>query len=276
MNLLDYLKSLAKSENIRLEVRFDNATLRHTSTVIVDEIVVSGGTSSDINTSKKIAIAEAFERLLIKNINEKELFLLNKYPTTCGFAAGFDNESTKNRSLCEAIERWGWSNWIDHGYSLDNTTERWKNFLKSYNNLEFDNFSIYEKTFKIYFENEFIDLYFLVFLGFTNDGVFPGSRVRYSKDDLIDHAIDESIRNKKNFLLNKDYKTLASKRNLYFGKNKQVALIQIEKSKNENWPELKIKLLQDYSTNIPGVFLWRCLIDNFIGWDKGDETRFVY
>jgi hypothetical protein len=42
------------------------------------------------------------------------------------------------------------------------------------------------------------------------------------------------------------------------------------------WKDPDIRLFREVDTKVPGVYLWRCLFSDYIGWHLGDENRFVY
>ncbi len=66
----------------------------HSTLITTDNHAYAGGTSYDLNEARLICAAEAIERAhffksLKSSVNNPRL-LLNEYPTTCGFAAGFE------------------------------------------------------------------------------------------------------------------------------------------------------------------------------------------
>jgi hypothetical protein len=63
---------------------------------------------------------------------------------------------------------------------------------------------------------------------------------------------------------------------IYFSKNSSQALKQIAAATNPDWPNPEILLLREYDTQIDSVYIWRCLMKDFVGWHLGDEKRFVY
>jgi hypothetical protein len=123
---------------------------------------------------------------------------------------------------------------------------------------------------------------FVVFIGETEYGVFAGSRVSSSIDNLWEHAIIEAIRNYNNSIFygkhpeSINLKNKVATRLMYFSKNKDEALKQIAAATNTDWPSPEILLLREYDTQIDSVYLWRCLMKDFVGWHLGDEKRFVY
>src|SRR5690606_24110979 len=245
----------------------------------------SGGTSSNLEAAKRIAVAEAFERSLLSEIakdsNSRKDFLIEENPSSSGFAAGFKQENTEFRALCEGLECWAWSKWIDDGYKVLRVNKPEKlTKLTKYLLSPFKENLWFSKSFQIMFKNNILNLNFVVFLGCSENGIFSGSRVSTSMDELWEHPVIEAYRNYKNFLLYSQAKfpltDIIQKRVIYFAKNKQCAIDQINRASREDWPQPEILLLKDYRTNHPEVFLTRCLMKNFLSWNLGDVSRFVY
>lgn len=245
----------------------------------------SGGTSSDHETSKRIAIAEAFERSFLTCIArdplQRKQFLIDKHPSSSGFAAGFSKDSTSFRALCEGLECWAWSKWIDENYVLPrisqphHLTRLTHHLLKFFNDTQW-----YSKSFNVIANDRYFNLHFVVFLGFTDDGIFSGSRVSTINDEIWEHPVIEAYRNLKNFLLyqksNFELKDIIQQRSIFFAQNKDLALDQINKTHLIQWPQPEICLLRNYQTELPEIFLTRCLMKDFTSWHLGDVTRFVY
>lgn len=247
---------------------------------------LAGGTAVDKEMAKRIAVAECFERaLFLKLIAEpssrKEL-LLDESPGTSGFAAGFEERGTAYRSACEAVERWAWSQWIDHGHRLPSMTPpTLKDSLARHHAGLFDSVS--------YFQLELpapavpglpAKLMFSVALGFEGKGVFAGSRVTTSADDPWGHALIEASRNLSNQKLPRDVlddsANVIGRRARYFGDHAAEAVAQIDRAKKADWPAPKFRIHAKVTTGVDGVFLFRSLCDDFVPWHLGDETRFVY
>lgn len=246
----------------------------------------SGGTSSNRDTALRIAVAEAFERsFFYKIIEQKKLekeFELINFPSTSGFAAGFDDKPTRFRAICEGVERWVWSKWIDEKFKIDEDTLTKKlSPLAEHLLSDFKECIWFKKDFFVPISpRENLNLSIVIFLGFTENGVFPGSRVSTMRDDLHEHPVIEAHRNLINFKLHlqspKECKDIIEKRTFFFGDNKQIALNQIKDSTKNEWPTIELQLLKKFETNIPEVFLYRCLFKDFIGWHSGGTERFVY
>lgn len=252
-----------------------------------EKSILAGGSSKDKETAIRIAIAEAFERSLVKSIINNEVlssqFLLDHFPSSSGFAAGFNDYQTKFRSICEGFERWAWSKWIDDGFNIplvnpdkDKISSLGKFLLKSFNETYW-----FGKEFELTIpDSGSIKLYLIIFLGCNNNGIFPGSRVTSLRDDLFEHPVIEAHRNFINYEMNSseliDHRDIIQKRIIFFGKNKALAFKQIDEANKENWPTPEIRLLKNFPTEHPQLFLYRCLMKDFIGWHEGDVTRFVY
>lgn len=251
-----------------------------------NSLTISGGTSKDHYQAIRIAISEAFERIIVKKIFQdhvlKNEFLLNEYPSTSGFAAGFNKKNTQFRAICEGLERWSWSKWIDQSFKIDQIDEpSLLSELSMHFRKYFKQAYWFEKKFNLYADSlGFLNLHLVIFLGFTDEGVFPGSRVSTIDDNLYEHPVIEASRNYENYLLNKktniDSDNIIKERVIFFGENKQIALKQVNQATKTDWPQPKIRLLKDYDTGHPEIFLTRCLMQDFIGWHEGDVTRFVY
>jgi len=248
---------------------------------------ISGGTFSDKETAMRIAVAELVERCFFQELCKTELksqYYIDDYPSTCGFAAGFDNKSTRFRAICEGVERWVWSQWIDHKLNLPiDISEKKYTILTQALTADFDQTISYSKVFQVKIsESEFLKLKFVVFLGCKDDGIFAGSRVSSAGDELWEHAAVEASRNYKNsgfyakYPEKIDYKSTFVTRLLYFSKNKNEALKQIAATVNNNWPKPELLVLKQLDTGFNSIFVWRCLFKDYIGWHVGDEKKFVY
>ncbi len=251
---------------------------------------ISGGTHKTKEVAIRIAIAELLERAYFKKIiNDKDLaseFMFDRFPTTCGMACGFENDKTKLRAVAEGLERWVWSKWIDEGYLMDsmpfnelNLTPLSKELLARFE----EGGQFYQKKF-MFLNQEF---YFSVFLGVTENGIFAGSRVALKEDELWEHALIEAYRNYSNYLISANeqpnvslsseiQKSIVAQRVFYFGSNKNEAIKQIKNATKKDWPIPQLDFIKEFNTGQEGVFIWRCILQDWMGWHLGDEKRFVY
>ncbi len=146
--------------------------------------IISGGTAQAGDLAKRIAIAEAFERsylsIIRKSSELREKFMWDQFPSSSGFAAGFDRQTTRFRSICEGLERWSWSQWVDKKYILPSLNSENLNLCPLAKELArpFDKTFWFKKNFQLVISNEeSFDLSFVVFLGCFKNGIFAGSRV---------------------------------------------------------------------------------------------------
>lgn len=248
--------------------------------------VFCGGTANDQDTAIRIAVAEAFERSYLNIIAAdpiaKSEFDLVNFPSSSGFAAGFDLDTTRFRAICEGVERWAWSKWIDDKLfiaPMEKSPPLSK--LGIYLQQSFEQVFWYKKDFKLKVSNdESLNLQLVIFLGCKDEGIYPGSRVSTSHDNLLDHPIIEAHRNLTNAELNKSenktFNDIIEQRTHYFATNKLHALKQMAESIKTDWPQPEIALLKRFDNTAPGVFLFRCLLKDFTGWHLGPIDRFIY
>lgn len=286
MSLLDQLKKLNPSfvGFAEQEINIKDRTIGY-HVYGIDELghSFSGGTSSCREEALRIAVAEAFERSFVAALFfdefKRKQFSLDKFPSSSGFAAGFESLPTFKRSICEAVERWAWSKWIDEGYSLDLVSEPYRpTELASHLVSFFEEFKWFKKDLSINIDGVELDLKFVVFVGFKGEGVYPGSRVSFSEVDLWEHPVVEAFRNLNNCSSpeTSSNEDIIARRAIFFSTNRKLAEEQMTTSKNSIWPKPELELCSNIPTEIPGIFLWRSLCSHYLGWDKGQLSRFVY
>lgn len=241
--------------------------------------VVGGGTGNTLEVATQIAIAEALERrvfLKLFNSNDRK-YLVDIYPTSCGFAAGFDEKSVKFRSICEAVERWAWEQWIDKNHNLKKIVPSSITPLAKYFLSKFDGYTFLYRDIPLKLEEQIFPLRLMVFLGFKNGGVFPGSRVTVAGDDMFTHPVVEAFRHLdiyENTLSKREAKDIVELRIKYFGENGD------DIQKNINLPDVKNwqvpELLFCEKIHSEDFFVYRSLCKNFWGWHQGHVNRFIY
>ncbi len=247
---------------------------------------ISGGTHPRREIARRIAIAEALERVVVEKLSRdqslKDRFLLDEFPSSSGFAAGFDDVTTKNRAICEGVERWAWSQWVDYEKGLieENPLSVSMDPLSQYFMSQFDDTKFFSKDLTVSVSGRPFRFKFYVVIGLKGDGVFPGSRVTSGKLMGWDHGILEAWRNLNNFEVsqknsNEEAKNWLSERVKYYGRNGKKALERISQIQNQSWPEGQIRLLSAVPLELQNVHVWRCLLRDFLPWQTGDETRFV-
>lgn len=248
-----------------------------------ESIVKAGGTGETREVALRIAYAELIERATfhkiskLPNLNLK--FQFPNFPTTCGFAAGFSKADTKNRAICEAIERWCFSEWIDEGKFIEEYQPSKLNSITQYFVSKFDHVEFYIKKIDVQFIDELnVDtLYFCACLGYKKDGVFLGSRVSNDIEDLFQHAAVEAFRAN---IIHDNLDTSMRKGNFYtdrikyWGSNKN-NLPDLKNFEQTAFSKPKLALLEEY-TESEDYFVFRALCEKFQPWHIGDEKRFVY
>lgn len=159
----------------------------------------AGGTDVNPEIARRICAAEAIERSYVSRLKESDPRL-----TSCGFAAGFEEKPTIFRAVCEAVERWAWSKWIDDAYSLNRANPKYERPLEVHFASYFSEVFAFSRS--IHSDSSlwptFMDknLEFYVAIGQVDGGIFPGSRVTTGVDKRWDHPILEAWRHRMIFL----------------------------------------------------------------------------
>lgn len=245
---------------------------------------IGGGTCSTRDSSIRVALAESIERstyLSLLNSSLANRFRLDAFPSTCGFAAGFEKKSTLFRAICEAVERWAWSKWIDARHFIPDALQpQMIGALGTHFLSHFPSSRFFRRTMIVEGPQiGILELELCIFLGITDRGVFPGSRVCTKSDDLWTHSIVEAWRHKRIFDspdLEAVSDTFPFNRIRHFGHNSEAALRIIDSCQGNTWPRARLTLVQDFQFSESNVYLFRALCDDYIGWHEGDERRFVY
>jgi hypothetical protein len=247
----------------------------------------AGGTHENKIVARQICAAEAIERAHVRMARESteqgnDPLLLVEIPTSCGFAAGFESQPTIFRAVCEAVERWCWSKWIDEGYSPARVEVKTETRLGLYFSLEFDSVHWFRSSVKISGKMlpDFIprSLIFSAAICAKNGGIFPGSRVSTEVDDLITHPLLEAWRHRAIYNIELQDQTPADiidKRIKYYGKNGEATLSRLLTNKVNPPPSCQIRLISNVAKS-KTYEVWRSLADDYIPWHEGDEKRFVY
>lgn len=261
--------------------------------ITTSTVPFAGGTARDLNTARRICIAEAVERAtflkLIRSETKEQLdeLLLKEYPTTCGFAAGFDERKTTFRATCEAIERWAWSQWIDKGFGLMQVQPQLKTELSSKFEKHFDSVHYFRTHIKLSGKQRpsFVgeDFLFNVVIGVKADGIFPGSRVTTVNDESWEHPLLEAWRHHQIFVneLSKgSLNGLFDRRIKRFGEAGLETLSKVLSLERRKFPSPELCMMKRVATgSLDGLNqyqVWRALCREYIGWHLGDENRFVY
>jgi hypothetical protein len=262
--------------------------------VTLDRLALGSGCHQDRNTARRIAVAELLERACVNEIkkahkasDEFKDLLLSDYPTTCGFAAGFEAQKTCLRSVTEAFERWVWSKWIDELFYINKVhvansslTALAKYFVSDFVSVDF-----YEIGMKFSLPNgNAIEVKFgAVIAQDKSEGVYPGSRVCTIADDPWEHALLEAWRHlqlaqqmeQESPTVHAD-RPIFQRRVLHFAQHGDLALTQVAAAHKPLWPNPTLRVHARVPCRSNDFFLWRSLMSNFVGWDQGPIERFVY
>ena len=255
----------------------------HATGLTAQGIALGSGFHSSREMARRISISELLERAVFrigKTASWGGPFLLKEFPSTSGFAAGFDSKATRIRAVLEAHERWAWSKWIDDGFRVEEVTG-----IATLSKLSTSLLGVFDSI--RFFHCQFMGdmdlsgqaqkLHFGVLLGLKDDGVFPGSRVAMNPDDIWDHAAVEAWRHHQLTRVNSSQpQDIIQKRAHYFSTRSSEALRVIDGAKIQTWPRAELRFLGEVPLNKKSFFVWRALPKDFIGWHLGDETRFVY
>lgn len=251
----------------------------------------AGGTAGDLNLARRICVAEAIERASFINVSIKkkvdDLYLLEEYPTTCGFAAGFNVNHTIFRSICEAVERWAWSKWIDDELGIPEVEVNLSSELSQFYSDAFDRVHFFQREIKLSDKllPSFIgsDFHLSIAIGVKGKGIFPGSRVTTLEDEPWEHSLLEAWRHKiilENEILQSEPETLFDRRIKHFGEDGLDTLSKIRSFSIGEFPRPQLRLLKEVARGKYDIsnlyYVWRALCSDYVGWDKGDDTRFVY
>lgn len=254
----------------------------HFNILNTQEVALAGGCSASRDTAARIAIAELVERWAFFESQKARAadLLLEEYPTSCGFAAGFEEAPTVYRAIAEAIERWCWSKWIDEGLNvaLVAAPKKLSPIAQKFSAF-FEEILFFEQRVIAPAELSKMPLRFAVALGVNKHGVFPGSRVCTMTEDPWEHALVEAWRHKVIASTSEAKSAKAhfySSRVLHFATNRTAAFDQIQKAQDrKDWPSPNLKLLKKVNSPI-GTHVWRALCQGYKSWHLGPEPRFVY
>jgi len=278
------------NEKLIKDVRFKLSPLKNEQKVIgwnctalvKDDYHLGTGTSSDKEMASKIASSEYLERKFIDicqyDERLKSKFEIYSHPGSNGFALGYEPLSTNLRSICEALEGWAWSKWIDDKYAIDKIEMPVKfNELSRYFLSHFDRSDFYRKDFEVELENTKLSLQIGIVTSFKDTGVFVGTRVASIGENIWEHALMEAWRCliiSENQELNKGH-DIVHDRIIFCSQNADCAKNQIRQATQVNWPQPKIKKnVQEIFDG--GFYLSRTILNDYKNWYQGPIDRFVY
>lgn len=245
-----------------------------------DNVSYSGGFGCDLQEANKIACAEFIERSMVKRYRSSELsrrrWFLDKHPTTCGFAVGFDKKKTILRSLCEGVERLVMSQWIDGQKPLDKVQPALSD-LGNYFGKQFDSVVYYKAKLPVLVNKKLLDVSAGISIGQKDDGVFLGSNASLSEVNLWDHALLESFRHLLIFRNTPNVGRFPADRTHFFAKNKHIGLSSIPIGPPSIWrmPEILFFRVEPLPTKRP-TYIARSIFKDWEPWHTGGVNRFLY
>lgn len=258
--------------DIEKEVFISNIT-SNSGTILGSSI--RNNTTDSVNAS----ISEAIERTIFKSIIDKDRYLINSHPSTCGFAVGLEELKVSLRSRLEGFERWVFSNWIDHQIFIPQIKTIPTSKMFSILAEDFVEIKLFEQR----FSPEESDLPFTTSFGaivaLTNIGCFLGSRTWFNDENDWDHALAEAWINKRIFDnggVSLQKKSIIEERILFYGKNKRLGLNSIPTESVRQWPKATTLLHTEVFECPKPFYMFRTIYNNHNSWTYGDRNRFVY
>ncbi|MBX3022684.1 MAG: hypothetical protein KF799_13510 [Bdellovibrionales bacterium] len=247
---------------------------------------ISSGFSPDKKQARKIAISEMLERLtyhrLMKGgLEERRAWGLDSHPTACGFASGFDKSNTVLRSLAEATERWVMSLWIDDGYYITKVDSK-KVFsgldpISQFFVAQFDDVLYFEKEVLVQVDTALLKFTIAQTMGLKGNGIYPGSSAQIAEGSIWQHALLESYRHLLGFKNNPSRPTTFPDNKVeFFANHAAIALEQIERAQNRNWPLPQIALQKSLSQYGGNHYIVRTIFAGWKDWSEGPLERFLY
>lgn len=255
----------------------------HSTILDRDTFPVAGGFASDRMQARKIAIAEFLERKTFREISqsddEKKKWGLDLIPTACGFAAGFDRTNTILRALFEACERWVMSKWIDDGFYIEEIPSDKINLdpVSQFFAKKFIEVKFYKKKINVFFHGKIIEVEVAQTMGFTKEGIFPGSSAQVNDGSIWQHSLLESYRHLLAIQNNTvGFDKFPGDKALFFSKNKDIAISQIKNANQEKWPIPEVIFERIESKHHEQCYVGRVILKGWRSWHEGPLERFLY
>lgn len=226
--------------------------------------------------ARRVACAEFIERSFMLRTAQEDLagWALDKYPSACGLAAGFEREKTCMRSIVEAVERWVMTRWILGQQAILEVQpclgELERHLLKDFSELKAFKVTVPVKIF-----DQFVLVHVAILLAFTTQGVFPGSNATTDIDELWAHAAVEVYRHWRTYKNGVDWKIFPYDRLFYFAEHRDAALSQIPKPAVADWPIPESVFFREHEIE-DGIFVARTIMKGFTSWVDGPTDQFLY
>ncbi|MBX3039201.1 MAG: YcaO-like family protein [Bdellovibrionaceae bacterium] len=254
----------------------------HATCIDSENTPLGSGTHFNREMAHTIAVAESVERKIFESLYKSSLksdYMLDLYPSTCGFAVGNQKHEARQRSIAEAIERWLRSKWIDDNYALVELTPPIDSFDPYQQSVFsfFDQVRAFQHTATIIFNSEPSHYHSLIVVGLKDQGAFVGSRTSLNPHDLWSHALTEAWRhlhisqNISRYPTTFDYQIIE-----HFAQHADQAFNQIAAATRPGLPAPNILLHKEVETPFADLFCFRTLCEDFKGWHEKDIQRFVY
>ncbi|MGZ3775668.1 MAG: hypothetical protein ACXVCY_17970 [Pseudobdellovibrionaceae bacterium] len=282
--MLHFLKELnSKLTEIQESAILDkngNQVAWHCTTVLDTKQGYSGGFHKNLNTARKIAVSEFIERNIVKHfsLQRPKEWQFDKVPTGCGFAVGFNKDATVFRSLCEAIERWTLSKWIDENFLMEKVNPTLNSVSSNFFASTFENVEYYLHEIPMNVSGNKVAIISVgAVVAQMNDGIFLGSRASLDLHDVWEHALLEAYRHLLIFRNGLESSIFPFNRIFYFAKNKNDALKQIN-SKKRNFlpmPSIDFQRVEPLPQD-EGIFIARTILSGGKPWHLGPVSRFLY
>ncbi|MBX2989263.1 MAG: YcaO-like family protein [Bdellovibrionaceae bacterium] len=246
----------------------------------IDKKFDVGGSGFSVlkETAKKKSFSELNERFLvtqIKSIDCKKKEWGLHFDNSCsGFAVGYSKSKTILRAILEGCERWTLSQWIDYKISLRELKIKLDSPMHQELTKFFSGYSIFFKTIPIYFAERILKAQVVVFLGWTEKGVFAGYGTKLIFEEALDHALVEAVRN---FLIYENQQgndQFPYDRIRFFAENKPAAKAAIHEHNRQHWKMPALNLLK--IDRFDDLWIARAIFDGWEPWQKGSVSRFLY
>ena len=257
----------------------DGKEVAYQNSVISTENVALGtGFSLDRSLARQIGLSEAIERQLVANLyssSQSRCYLLDEYPSTCGFAVGVNAKGASDRAIAEAVERWLRSKWIDEHYALDEFKLRQESLsaVEQWFACKFQEVRCFAHHCEIEV-NTRISVSSVIVVGLTEQGAFVGSKSMVNSKVPLLPALVEAWRHleiSKTELDSNEARVIK-----HYAINRASALGQIAQATRTSMPSPELRLLEEVNVPIKEFFAFRALCYDFIGWHGVNLDRFVY
>ncbi len=242
----------------------------------------SEATGSGFDFSKEMAKQKAFCELnerslyfqLLQQDDLKATWGFDVDSSVSGFAAGLTAEKTAFRSLCEGLERWTLSHWIDNGFALRKIPAPEDRPVVRHTQESFERVDFQTTEVPLVIDQKIMKIHVSVALAWKGGGVFVGYGTKSSQDESLEHACVESLRNWLIFKNQKKRSRFPYNRIEYFAHHAEAAVAAIGGKREVAWPVPTIRLFRN--EKFGDICLARTIFEGWIPWQNGPVERFLY